>query len=99
MIAVQNDWITLSTLGTFSGAVFVVTLISQFLKETIDRIAKFPTRIIVLVLSWLVLLGRQYVMTGGLTVEGAFLDLLNGFLVALSAMGAHAFAKDNFQWK
>lgn len=96
----ENDWITLSTLGTFAGAVFAVTLISQFLKGAVDRMAKFPTRLLVLLISWVVLLSRQYIMAGDLTFEGVFMDMLNGFLVSLSAMGAHSVVKDNLeQWK
>ncbi len=96
----QNDWITLSTLGTFAGTVFAVTLISQFLKGVVDKMVKTPTRLLVLLIAWAVLLGRQYIMAGDLSFEGVFMDLLNGFMVALSAMGAHSIVKDNLQqWK
>jgi hypothetical protein len=95
----QTDWISAATLGTFGGVVMVVTLISQFLKGAVDRVGKMPTRLLVLVLSWGILLGRRYIMDGTIGFEGLFLDALNGFLVALTAMGAHAFAKDNLNWK
>jgi hypothetical protein len=89
----------MSTLGTFGGVVFAVTLISQFLKGGLDRVFKMPTRIMVLLIAWIVLLGRQFVMNGHFTADAMFIDLLNGFLVALSAMGAHGLAKDKLNWK
>jgi hypothetical protein len=94
-----TDWITWNTLMTFGGAVAVVTLVSQFLKDALDQAFKLPTRLLVLVIAWIVLLARDAVLTGGLTWSGAFLDFLNGFLVALTAMGTHAFAKTNLKWK
>ena len=95
----QGEWITLATLGTFSGVVFTAMLICQFLKGALDRFVKIPTRLTVLVISWAILLGHRYITTGTLAFEGIYLDALNGFLVALSAMGAHSVAKDNLKWK
>lgn len=94
----EKDWISMATLQTFSGVVFVVTVISQFLKGPVDGLMKVPTRWVVLAVSWLVLLGRRYVM-GEMSLDGAFVDLLNGFLVALTAMGAHSVVRDNLKWK
>lgn len=95
----EGEFLSMATLGTFGGVVFAVTVVSQFLKGTLDRVLKMPTRLMVLVLSWLVLLGRTFVMNGAFAVDTVFLDLLNGFLVALAAMGAHSVAKDNLKWK
>ena len=95
----QDEWITLETLGTFGGVVFAVTLICQFLKGAVDRVGKMPTRVLVLLVSWALLLGRRYIMQGAFGFEGFYLDLLNGLLVAVSSMGTHAIAKDNLNWK
>lgn len=95
----QGDWITMASLGTFGGAVFAVTLICQFLKDAVDRVVKVPTRLLVLAVSWVVLLGRRFFMDGTMPLDGLFLDFLNGFLVALAAMGAHSFARDHLRWK
>lgn len=93
------DWITMPALGTFSGVVLAVTLITQFLKGPMDNLKRMPTRMRVLVIAWAVLIGRR-AAAGGITLDGAYLDAINGFLVALTAMGAHAVAKDNFfRWK
>lgn len=95
----QTNWITMETLGTFGGVVFVVTLICQFLKVPLDTRLRIPTRLLALVVSWGVLAGKRALGGGDLHFDGLFLDALNGFLVALAAMGAHSFAKDNFRWK
>jgi hypothetical protein len=95
-----GDWITWSSLMTFGGAVAAVTVVSQFLKGPLDQMWRIPTRLMVLGISWAVLLARDFVLTGGqMGFEQAVLALLNGFLVALAAMGAHAFAKSNMNWK
>lgn len=88
----------MSSLGTFSGVVFAVTLITQFLKEPVDRLKRMPTRMLVLLVAWAVLFGRRAAV-GGITLDGAYLDVVNGFLVALASMGAHSVAKDNLRWK
>lgn len=95
----EGDWITLGSLGTFGGVVFVVTLITQFLKGALDRLVYVPTRAVVLVIAWAVLLGHRFVTTGELAFAGVFLDFLNGFLVALTAMGTHSMAKTHLNWK
>jgi len=95
----EGDWITLSSLGTFGGTVFVVTLMTQFMKGALDRMVYLPTRLVALLLSWAVLMGHRFVTTGDLAFAGLFLDFLNGFLVALTAMGAHQVAKTHLNWK
>jgi hypothetical protein len=94
-----GQFLTVSDIGTFSGAVFAVTLIAQFLKGPVDRIWKIPSRYLVLIIAWALLLGRHYAIDGMLSPSTWYLDLLNGFLVALAAMGTHAMAKDHFDWK
>lgn len=85
----QSDWMTLATLGTFAGATFAVGLITQFIKGALDRLVKMPTQLVALLIAWLVLLGRTWVMDGGLPMGAVYLDLLNGFMVALAAIGGY----------
>jgi len=95
----EDDWISASTLSTFSGVVFVVTLLVQFLKEPLDQVYKLPTRVLVLVLSWTVLMGRCVLLHEGFTLERIFLNFLNGFIVSLAAMGTHSVARDHLKWR
>jgi len=98
-VQMEGDWISGSTLSTFSGVVFVVTVLVQFLKEPLDRVYKIPTRVLLLGLSWTVLMGRCLIMNEGLTPERIFLNFLNGFVVSLAAMGTHSVARDHLKWR
>lgn len=89
-----QDWLELKDLGTYGGIVLAVTVIVQFIKRDLDRIRKVPTRYIVLLISWGLLLTHRAI-TGEMTAGGIFLDFVNGFLVALAAMGTHQVAKSN----
>lgn len=94
------EWITLSTVGTFGGAVFMVTVMVQFLKGILDQHFYLPTRLLALMCAWAVLLGHRYVTRGAIPFEGLYLDLLNGFLVALASIGTHAVTRDMFiKWR
>lgn len=95
----EGDWITLATLGSFSGVVFATTLVAQFVKEPLDKVVKIPTRLLVLFVAWFILMGYHWVQMGRFTAAGLFLDLLNGFVVTLAAMGAHSLAQDKLGWK
>lgn len=89
----------MSALGTFSGVVFAVTVVTQFLKGQVDQVLQLPTRVLTLLVSWAVLVGHRYFLNGSITLDGLFLDSLNAFLVALTAMGVYSVVKDNLCWK
>lgn len=86
----MNDFITLSYLATFAGTVFTVNLLVQFTKDLIDRyIAKIHTRWIVFLYAEFIMFGTAY-FQHTITQQNAFLIFLNGFLVALTAIGAYS---------
>jgi hypothetical protein len=86
----MNEFITLDYLATFAGTVFAVNLLVQFTKELIDKyVAKIHTRWIVFAYSELVMFGVAY-FQNAITKESVFLIVLNGFLIALTAIGAYA---------
>lgn len=86
----MNEFVTLDYLATFAGTVFVVNLLVQFTKELIDKyIAKIHTRWVVFLYAELVMFGTAYFQEA-ITQENTFLIFLNGFLVALTAIGAYS---------
>lgn len=78
-------------LGTLAGATAATLLIVQFAKLPLDKVWKIPTRLLVLVVAFLILLGAQ-AFTAGLSPEALPLIALNSFLVAAAAMGAYEVA-------
>ena len=80
------DW---SSLGTIAGATAATLMIVQLIKAPLDRLWKLPTRLIVYLIAFALLLMAQYFAGGGLTVEGALLAAVNAVMVALSAYGAY----------
>lgn len=81
-------------LGTLAGATAATLLIVQFAKLPLDRVWKIPTRLLVLLVAFLILLFAQ-IFTAGLSPESLPLIVLNSFLVAAAAMGAYEVAQRN----
>ena len=75
-------------LATISGAALATLLIVQLLKLPLDKVWKIPTRIVVFVIAFLVLLAATY-FTKGLSWNTALLTVINAVIVALTAMGAY----------
>lgn len=91
----MNEFITLDYLASFAGTVFAVNLLVQFTKELIDKyIAKIHTRWVVFLYAELIMFGTAY-FQNTITQESAFLIFLNGFLVALTAIGAYSTVIEN----
>ena len=85
------DW---SSLGTIAGATAATLMIVQLIKAPLDRLWKLPTRLIVYLIAFALLLMAQH-FAGCLTWESALLSAVNAVMVALSAYGAYemTFAK------
>lgn len=85
------DW---ATLGTIAGATAATLLIVQFIKAPLDKVGHIPTRALVYIIAFLILLGAQ-AFTSGLTLAAVPLIFVNAFVVALAAMGSYeaTFAK------
>ena len=80
------DW---SSLGTIAGATAATLMIVQLIKAPLDRLWKLPTRLIVYLIAFALMLLAQCFAGGGLTVESALLSAVNAVMVALSAYGAY----------
>lgn len=85
------SWDQLATIG---GAAMATMLIVQLLKLPLDKVWKIPTRIIVFVIAFVVLILATY-FTQGLSWNTALLTVINAVIVALTAMGGYelTFAK------
>ena len=85
------SWDQLATIG---GAAMATMLIVQLLKLPLDKVWKIPTRIIVFVIAFVVLILATY-FTQGLSWNTALLTIINAVIVALTAMGGYelTFAK------
>ena len=86
--------VTWEQLATIGGAAMATMLIVQLLKLPLDKVWKIPTRIIVFVISFVVLILATY-FTKGLDWNTALLTVINAVIVALTAMGGYemTFAK------
>ena len=86
--------VTWEQLATIGGAALATLLIVQLLKLPLDKVWKIPTRIIVFVIAFAVLILATY-FTDGLSWNTALLTVINAVIVALTAMGGYelTFAK------
>ena len=80
--------VTWEQLATIGGAALATMLIVQLLKLPMDKVWKIPTRIIVFVIAFIVLILATY-FTQGLTWNTALLTVINAVIVALTAMGGY----------
>ena len=83
----MNEFVTWQTLGTYAGAVMMVTLITQFLKQT--PLGKLNAQLLSYVIAVLILIGAEAFTGGTVTVQGVLLCLINAVMVALAANGAY----------
>ena len=80
--------VTWTQLATIGGAAMATMLIVQLLKLPLDKVWKIPTRIIVFVIAFIVLILATY-FTQGLDWNTALLTVINAVIVALTAMGGY----------
>lgn len=84
----MNEYLTWEFLANFAGVVTAVTILIQFLKLPLDKFLKVPTRFWVYGMSTILLFITEY-FTKGIVLAQIPLILLNGVLVAMSAMGTY----------
>ena len=91
---IPTNPVTWEQLSTIGGAALATMLIVQLLKLPLDKVWKIPTRIIVFVIAFAVLILATY-FTDGLSWNTALLTVINAVIVALTAMGGYelTFAK------
>lgn len=82
----MNEFFAWSVLVTFSGCSIATGIITQFLKNTFQ---KLPTQWLSYLIALVILYAATY-FTGGLTLPSAAIIPLNAVLVALAANGAYS---------
>ena len=85
---IPTNPVTWEQLATIGGAALATMLIVQLLKLPLDKVWKIPTRIIVFVIAFVVLILATY-FTDGLSWSTALLTIINAVIVALTAMGGY----------
>lgn len=86
----MNEFINLSYLGSLTGCVAVVILLTQFLKEIIDKYVRVPTKYVTFIFSLLTLLAYQ-LGTGTFSFKNIYILLLNSIIVTLTAAGGYEY--------
>lgn len=84
-----SDLFTTSYLGSFAGLVAVTYLLVQFFKEPMQKyLGDWWIRLLAVLIA-LAIQSFTLFVTGNFTVETIGLALLNSFLIAITAAGAH----------
>ncbi len=83
----MNEFVTWQMLGSYAGAVMMVTLITQFLKST--PLGKCSTQPVSYGIAVLLLIGAEVFGGQRVTVQGVTLCLINAVMVALASNGVY----------
>lgn len=83
----MNEFVTWEALGSYAGAVMMVTLITQFLKGT--PLKNWNSQLVAYGIAVVLLLGAEAFGGQAVTVQGVTLCLLNAVMVALAANGVY----------
>lgn len=84
----MNEFYSWDNLSSFSGIVACVTLIIQFTKVSLDKVWKIPTRFVVWILSYILLIIVSW-FNAGITTNIVLMSALNAVVVTLASMGAY----------
>ena len=91
----MNEFVTWQSLGTYAGAVMMVTLITQFLKQT--PLGRMNIQLLSYGIAAALLIGAEAFAGSAVTVQGVLLCLINAVMVALAANGVYDAASTGLQ--
>lgn len=80
------------TIATFSGAVGLTVLIVQLLKLPIDKVGKIPTRYLVYVVCFAIMLLAQVFLGGSFSLSLVALTAINAVVGSMTAMSLYEIA-------
>ena len=81
----MSEFVTWEMLGTYAGALVMVSLLTQLTKG-LGFVAKIPTQVWSYILTLAVLFPAE-IFTGQMTASAAFLTFFNAIVVSLAANG------------
>lgn len=81
-----NEFFSWEYLLTFAGAMVATGVLTQFLKDVVDKLLHIPTQLLAYLIALTVLMLASW-FTGVLTLSGAVLNLFNAALIATAASG------------
>lgn len=87
----EFEFFTWEAMGTLSGAMFAVAIITQIIKN-LPGVSRIPTQLVSYVLALVVLIAA-HAFTDGLTASVAALAAVNAAVVSLAANGGYAALK------
>ncbi len=85
---VPGEFFAWESIGTMAGAVAAVLIIVQYIKAPLDKVWKIPTRVVVYVIAFMLLMAAD-IVSGAISWESVGLVILNAFIVSTSAMGVY----------
>jgi hypothetical protein len=89
-----EEFLQLSELSTFTGIILAVNLLLSFTKELFDRyVTKLPTKYLAFIYAEILMFGYA-AAKGELNPEQGILIVLNGVVVALTAVGGYRVAAE-----
>lgn len=86
----MNEFINLGYLGSLTGCVAVVILLTQFFKEIIDKYVKIPTKYVTFLFSLITMLAYQ-IGTNTFSFKNIYILLLNAIIITLTACGGYEY--------
>lgn len=81
----MNEYFTWELLGSYTGAILAVALITQFIKN-LGFIKRIPTRVTSYVVALIIMI-LALIFTGNFTWGGAVLTIINAVVVSLASNG------------
>ena len=87
MKSVGDNFITFDMLQNFATLATVLVILTQFTKDLVDKVVKFPTRYLVFIYAEIILF-LNLARTGTWSIEAVVTTIINGIFVTLAAMKA-----------
>ena len=82
----MNEFMNVATMGTFTGMVTAVTVITQILKHYIKGV---DPKWLALIVAVVLIIGVQIIIPGLITYENLFFEMFNVLLVTGSSVGLY----------